>query len=459
MGLEKPRVGPGQPGNSDAARVEGAQRELEQDLIEARAGPYIRGMKQLVSVVQRLSLARNLDAVTTIVRHAARELTGADGATFVLREGDRCFYADEEAISPLWKGQRFPLHTCISGWAMVNRQQVVIEDIFADDRIPHEAYRPTFVKSLVMTPIRTVEPIGAIGTYWAHRHLATPEELNLLQALADSTSIAMEASDVFANLEKRVAERTAELDQRTRELELLNRELESFSYSVAHDLRAPLTTIDGFCTVLNDVSRDSLNEQARGFLAHITSSVSRMNRLIEDLLGLSKIVRAPMVKTTVDLTSMAREIAQQQRASAPQRDAEFSIAPGLTAQGDAGLLRIALENLLANAWKFTSKREHARIEFTASVDAAGNRVYVVRDNGAGFDPRYAAKLFGPFQRCHSQADFPGTGIGLATVQRIVHRHGGKIRAEAQVGEGAKFLFTLPQEQARPPASSPNQTSA
>src|SRR5262245_7519347 len=150
-----------------------------------------RGMIGLVEVVQRLSLARDVATVQDIVRSAARRLTGADGATFVLLDGDRCYYADEDAIAPLWKGQRFPMSACISGWAMLHRQPAVIEDIYADDRIPHDAYRPTFVKSLVMVPIRTLDPIGAIGTYWATRHKPTAEEVGLLQALADSASIAM----------------------------------------------------------------------------------------------------------------------------------------------------------------------------------------------------------------------------------------------------------------------------
>jgi signal transduction histidine kinase len=399
-------------------------------------------MQHLVTVVQRLSLARNLETVMAIVRRAARELTGADGATFVMREDNGCYYADEDAISPLWKGQRFPLNVCISGWAMLNRQPAVIEDIYADDRIPHDAYRPTFVKSLVMVPIRRVEPIGAIGTYWAARHQPTPEEVSLLQALADSASIAMEAVDVFANLERRVAERTAELKRRTMELEVLNRELEAFSYSVAHDLRAPLITIDGFTQVLAETLHERLDESDRGHLGHIRSSVSRMHKLIEDLLGLSKIVRAPMRSAPVDLAAMAREIAHNLKHAAPERRGEFAIAPDLTVEGDTGLLRIALENLLGNAWKFTSKRPHALIEMGVTTNAAGERVYFVRDNGAGFDTRYAGKLFGPFQRCHTQSEFPGTGIGLATVQRIVHRHGGRIWTEAQVDRGATFYFTL-----------------
>jgi signal transduction histidine kinase len=427
--------------------------DLHGDLLAgAQAENYVHGMQHLVTVVQRLSQARTVEAIQSIVRRAARELTHADGATFVMRDVNLCYYADEDAISPLWKGQRFPMSACISGWAMLNRQPVVIEDIYADSRIPHDAYRPTFVKSLVMMPIRTVEPIGAIGAYWASRHRATPEEVNLLQALADSTSVAMEAANLFANLEKRVIERTEELNRRTIDLELLNRELEAFSYSVAHDLRAPLITIDGFAQVLKETSAETLDEASLGHLGHIQTAVARMHRLIEDLLGLSKIVRAPMAKTSVDVSAIGAEIAQRLRQASPQRVGEIVIAPGLVAQGDPGLVRIALENLLSNAWKFTSKREHAHVELDTVRGAEGDTVFRVRDNGAGFDPRYATKLFGPFQRCHAQSDFPGTGIGLATVQRIVHRHGGKIWVEAQLDRGASFYFTLP-------GSSPSRTSS
>src|SRR5262245_24907567 len=187
--------------------------------------PHPAGMEGLVEVVQRLSLARDLPTVQDIVRRAARRLTGADGATFVLRDGDRCFYADEDAIAPLWKGQRFPMSACISGWAMIHRRSVAIEDIYADDRIPHDAYRPTFVKSLVMVPIRTLDPIGAIGNYWAQQHPPTEEEIKLLQALADTTAVALENIRVFTELEDRVRARTAELTDANRRLEATNRDL------------------------------------------------------------------------------------------------------------------------------------------------------------------------------------------------------------------------------------------
>jgi GAF domain-containing protein len=181
--------------------------------------------ERLVSAIQELSLARDLKTIMEIVRRAARQLTGADGATFVLRDGDQCYYADEDAIEPLWKGKRFPMSACISGWVMLHKEPVVIENIFEDSRIPVEAYRPTFVRSLAMVPIRREAPIAAIGNYWARPRRATEEELAILQALADSTSVAMENVELYAELERRV-------ESRTRELELANRELESWGFCV-----------------------------------------------------------------------------------------------------------------------------------------------------------------------------------------------------------------------------------
>jgi diguanylate cyclase (GGDEF)-like protein len=167
----------------------------------------------LIRVIQQLSFARDLATVQDIVRHAARSLCGADGATFVLRENGMCFYADEDAIAPLWKGMRFPMEACISGWSMINRRAAVIPDIYADARIPCEAYRPTFVKSLAMVPIRSLDPIGAIGVYWATRHEADPHQVRALQALADSTAVAMENVRIYTELEQRVRERTRELEE------------------------------------------------------------------------------------------------------------------------------------------------------------------------------------------------------------------------------------------------------
>jgi serine phosphatase RsbU (regulator of sigma subunit) len=181
--------------------------------VEFTDADYARGMARLVQAVQELSLARSLPEVQRIVRTAARELTGCDGATFVLRDDGKCYYADEDAIAPLWKGSRFPLESCISGWAMLNRDAAVIPDIYLDARIPHDAYRPTFVKSLVMVPIRKLDPIGAIGNYWATTRQPSEQEVSLLQALADATSIALENVQVYSELEQRVHDRTAALER------------------------------------------------------------------------------------------------------------------------------------------------------------------------------------------------------------------------------------------------------
>jgi diguanylate cyclase (GGDEF)-like protein len=183
---------------------------------------YVDGMERLLHAVQELSLTRSLPEIQRLIRTSARELTGCDGATFVLRDNDKCYYAEEDAIAPLWKGSRFPIQICVSGWAMLNREAVVIPDIYEDARIPQDLYRPTFVKSLVMVPIRRLEPIGAIGNYWADHHQPSEEEVRLLQALADSTSIAMENVQLYSELEQRVRDRTAQLEEANEQIRRLS---------------------------------------------------------------------------------------------------------------------------------------------------------------------------------------------------------------------------------------------
>ena len=183
---------------------------------------YTQAMEFLLQVVQDISLARDLPRLMEIVRHAARTLTGADGATFVLRDGDQCYYAEEDAIEPLWKGPRFPMRSCISGWVMMNRAPVIIEDIYADARIPVAAYRPTFVRSLAMVPIRAKDPVGAIGNYWARMYRPDPLQMKILQALADTTSVALENVQLYGTLENRVRERTVELERANEEIRQLS---------------------------------------------------------------------------------------------------------------------------------------------------------------------------------------------------------------------------------------------
>jgi len=225
------------------------------------------------------------------------------------------------------------------------------------------------------------------------------------------------------------------------ELAADNKELESFSYAVSHDLRAPLRHIAEFSRVLMDEYNDKLDKEGKKHLARIINAGERMHALIDDLLKLSRITRSELRRDRVNLSAMARAIADELADSQPERNTEFIIEDGLHAHGDPSLIRLALENLFGNAWKFTGKRQQARIEFGAR-QKDGERIFFVQDNGAGFNMEYAGKLFVPFQRMHKDSEFPGTGIGLATVQRVISRHGGRIWAESEMDQGTIFYFTL-----------------
>lgn len=236
-------------------------------------------------------------------------------------------------------------------------------------------------------------------------------------------------------LERRIAERTAQL-------QLANRELEDFAYSVAHDLRAPLRSITGFSDALVEEFGERLEEVGRGHLKRVVTAAKHMSELIDGILALSRVNSTELVARSCELSTMARTILEQLQAEQPERKVRVSIQEGLVDRGDPRLLRAVLENLLGNAWKFTRGREEAEIEFRATQDARGVRTYVVSDNGAGFDMAYREKLFGVFKRLHSQKEFEGTGVGLATVQRIIRRHGGRVWGEGERGQGARFFFTL-----------------
>ena len=266
---------------------------------------------------------------------------------------------------------------------------------------------------------------------------APPNEVTerLLGLYAERLGVMLENLRLLRSLEERVARRTSQL-------ELANRELESFAYSVSHDLRAPLRAIDGFARAVLEDHGERLPPEGRAYLERVCHAAERMGRLIDDLLALSRVTRREMHRRPVDLSALARAVADELAVDEPGREVEVRIAPGLTAEADPGLVRLLLENLLRNAWKYTRPRERARVEFGAERGAAGETVFYVRDNGVGFDPRHAGRLFQPFQRLHRDEEFEGTGIGLATAFRVVRRHGGRIWAEAEPGRGAVFRFTL-----------------
>jgi two-component system, NtrC family, sensor kinase len=242
-----------------------------------------------------------------------------------------------------------------------------------------------------------------------------------------------------ARAARKIAEAKAELVE---ELKYKNQELEAFSYSVSHDLRAPLRSIDGFSQALLEEYGESLDEIARGYLHRITSAADRMSELIADMLQLSRVSRAEVNRISVDISALALGVADELAQQNPQRTVSVQIQPGLQADADPGLMKVLFENLLGNAWKFTQRAAGARIEVKIEP-RSDEAVFLVKDNGAGFDMAYAGRLFQPFQRLHSVSDFPGTGIGLATVRRVVNHHGGRVWAEGAVGSGATVFFTIP----------------
>ncbi len=243
-----------------------------------------------------------------------------------------------------------------------------------------------------------------------------------------------------AELERLLRERTAELED-------ARKELSSFIYSVSHDLQAPLRRILGFSRILEEDFAERLGEEGRQHLTRIATSASGMDQLLGGLLGLSRVARAEIHRVPTDLSALAEVVAAELQIAQPERAVEFVVAPGLTAEADPNLVRIALEHLLKNAWKFTGKHPESRIEF-GTEQRDGETVFLVRDDGAGFDMAYADRLFTPFQRLHRTDEFEGAGVGLATVQRIVQRHGGRVWAEGAVERGATFRFTLPSAPAK-----------
>lgn len=393
----------------------------------------------LIEVIQRLSNSRSLDEITMIVRHAARELVNADGATFVLRaEGDVCHYYDEEAIAPLWKGKKFPMQACISGWAMFHKQSVAIDDIYADDRVPHSAYRPTFVKSLVMTPIRTQDPIGAIGTYWASTHVATPEELKLLKSLANSTSIAIENVRIVADLKK--SNDALQTSVHTRD---------EFLSVAAHELRTPLSALKLQLQLTESdvksrlaaspVTPDLLDDLALG-LRQVTS----LSQLIEQLLDISRIRldRFDLHRAPFKLDDAVRGVVD--RMSPALRDSGCKVnvhylENGQVGNWDRARIEQVITNLLSNACKYAAGAPiEIRIENTKE-----EAILYVRDHGPGISPQDQEKIFDRFVRATTADHISGLGLGLYIVRSIARSHGGDIKVDSPQGGGVEFMLHLP----------------
>lgn len=370
------------------------------------------------------------------IAEAARRMLDVDGCTFRLLEGGLLVTAGHSGPGDLPVSRRvLKPGESITGKVFAENRPLIIRDLREDSTLI-EQHRQVLLaagyRSFLGVPLRVGErAIGTITLFSKEEREFRPDEVDLITAFADQAAIAVENARLFAELEKTNAQ-----------FQAANKELEAFSYSVSHDLRAPLRSIDGFSQALLEDYGDKLDGQAKDYLGRVRAGSQRMGQLIDDLLNLSRVTRTEMRHESVDLSEIARAIAAELQRAEPGRRVAFAIPETLVATGDARLLRIVLENLLGNAWKFTARHPGAHIE-VGLADNGGRPAYFVRDDGAGFDMAYAGKLFGAFQRLHAATEFKGSGIGLATVQRIIHRHGGRVWAEGEVEKGSTFYFTLP----------------
>jgi PAS domain S-box-containing protein len=388
-----------------------------------------------------------VDAIAQRVVQRMLDLTGADGAALGFVEGDELVYRAALGLVP--QDFHMPKDAGLTGVCLHTGEAMLVKDLLADERSHKSLVSTLGVRSAILVPLPDGdEHVGVLLVNAARPDAFNEQDLRALQLLAGQVGAVMSRASAFEAQQRLLAERAErtrvleqEVARRTAELETSNKELDAFAYSVSHDLRAPLRAIDGFSKVLQDRYADALDQAGTGYLERVRAASQKMSLLIDDLLQISRITRQEMRVSQVDLTAVATSIATELRDGDPERAVEWVIEDGLTARGDEALLRVVLANLLGNAWKFTSKNAHAHIEVGAAREGA-TTVFYVRDDGAGFDMTYAGKMFGAFQRLHTTSEFDGTGIGLATVQRIVHRHGGRIQAEGAPGRGAIFRFTL-----------------
>lgn len=385
---------------------------------------------RLLEVVQELSLAKTLDQVVETVRAMARRLIGSDGVAFVLRDQGQCFYFDEDAVGPLWKGSRFPLESCISGYAMLNRELVAIEDIYQDARIPHDAYRPTFVKSLVVAPVRRQDPIAAIGTYWAVQRKPSKRDTSLVQALADAAAVALANADLV------------------RELQHAIRLRDEFLSVAGHELKTPLAALQlQVQGTIRMLASDGPALVESGRLSQRLDKASqhgeRLGKLVDELLDVSRIStgRIQFRLEPMDLSVTVAELLGRyaDTASKAQCVLEAEIQPGITGNWDRLRMEQVVANLLSNALKYgAGKPVHLSL-----FEKDGEVLLSVRDAGIGIDESVRERIFHRFERAVSERNYGGLGLGLWIANQIVAGFGGSIAVESTVGEGSTFTVRMP----------------
>ncbi len=397
---------------------------------------YSSGIEKLVLTVQQLSLAQDLDSVMKIVRKIARELTGADGATFVLRENGHCYYADEDAISPLWKGSRFPINSCISGWAMLNKKPAVIEDIYQDERIPQNAYRPTFVKSLVMVPIRTIDPLGAIGNYWASTYMPSEEDVLLLQSLADITAVSIENINIRSQLESNLQQKEKMLTQ----IQKQKNSLEEFCGIISHNLRAPLSNL----MLINDMLQEESSDLEKSTLLEDQKKVlNNMKLLTEKLISTTQIMTSNTGKVEeVHFKTCFEEVIQLLKAEVDKAGAKIvsNFSEIERIRFPKKYLESIFINLLSNSIKYGIPDRASLIQVRSYLKK--NWIYLeFRDNGSGMDLNaYGDKIFKLGRTFHKKTD--SRGFGLFQTKTQLAKLGGDIYVESLPKAGSVFTLKL-----------------
>jgi signal transduction histidine kinase len=385
--------------------------------------------------VRELSCLPELDRLMPVVLQAARALTGADGATFALREGEQVFYADEEAIGPLWKGRRFPIGASVPGWVIVHRQSMVVEDVYGDPRIPHEAYRPTFVKSLVVVPIRREDPIGTLGAYWAAPRVASGREVLLLETLAGAAAAAMTSAGLLHDLRAALARAEAALQQRD---ELLS--------VASHELKTPLTALN---LAIEGLARDArrgnvtVGEKGMDRIVRAERQVHRLASLVDQLLDYSRLSlgRMSVQPSELDLAALVEEVTGRFRDMALARTGqpvEVRGVPRLTGRWDRDRLDQVITNLISNALKYGAGKP-----VWVALERDQTARLRVHDDGIGIAPADQQRIFERFERPAASAQLGGVGLGLWIARELVLAHGGTISVDSALGQGATFTVELP----------------
>jgi PAS domain S-box-containing protein len=417
------------------AEAEREQLLAREQVARAEAERLLQESIKLAALYRDLAGSLETHEVTSTICRAVRDLIGADGATFVLHEGEEVYYADENAIAPLWKGQRFPVSSCISGWSILERQPAVVEDIYSDKRIPSEAYRQTFVKSLLMVPVRSINPVGAIGAYWATPHRASEDEVRLMQVVASAADLSFTNAKLYEQMK-----------QARLEAEEASRLKDEFLATISHELRTPLTAIVGWTHMLR---RNQLDQQAAASaLSTIERNARSQTQLIEDLLDVSRIITgklrldvrpfepAAYIETAIEALRPAAE------AKAVRIQKVMDTGVGMIS-GDPNRLQQVVWNLLSNAIKFTPKGGRVQLR----LERVNSHIEIsVSDTGVGIRPEFLPFVFDRFRQADGTTtrSHGGLGLGLAIVRHLVEMHGGTVTADSPgENQGATFIVKLP----------------